>query len=259
VCLLPATRVLTCVLVICPLRKRARRYPAASRLTGLVVAVINSCRDICSLAATTPQITHSLTQPLKSIQLAMDMAAARNDGSTRTVVLRGGTHYLTDTIYLGAHHSNTRVSAAPVFLLLSCLPYNNTKICHPFHTSFYACSRFVALTCPPRVNHAQVMAYPGEAPVVSGGVKLNVQWTKATPVSARTHSRPLLLLSVSCAPSASWREEPLRASYLHCHQEEQTARASLSCRIPASHRLVLGASMFAAAPHSTSHECVLRL
>lgn len=52
-------------------------------------------------------------QPLKSIQLAMDMASARNDGSTRTVVLRGGTHYIADTIYLGAQHSNIHVSVPP--------------------------------------------------------------------------------------------------------------------------------------------------
>ena len=64
--------------------------------------------------------------PLQSIQLACDRAAA---SAARTVVLRGGTHFLSSTITLNASHSNLRV-----------------------------------------------MAHPGEVPVVSGGVELEVAW-----------------------------------------------------------------------------------
>lgn len=52
----------------------------------------------------------SVTRPLRSIQLALDTVAARTDGSPKTVVLRGGTHYISDTIHLGSKHSNIKVS-----------------------------------------------------------------------------------------------------------------------------------------------------
>jgi hypothetical protein len=51
----------------------------------------------------------TITHPLKSIQLAMDQVASRSGGAPKTVVLRGGTHYITDTIYLRSKHSNITV------------------------------------------------------------------------------------------------------------------------------------------------------
>mmetsp|Transcript_50416 Transcript_50416/g.74769 ORF Transcript_50416/g.74769 Transcript_50416/m.74769 type:complete len:882 (+) Transcript_50416:102-2747(+) len=70
--------------------------------------------------------------PFKSIQAAADHASSQpNDSSCKTVVLRGGTHYLEDSIRLT-----------------------------PLH------------------NHIEFVAYPGESPIVSGGVKLKISsWT----------------------------------------------------------------------------------
>ena len=48
--------------------------------------------------------------PLRSIQEAADLAVA---SGRRTVVLRGGTHYLSAPIALGAHHSGLRFVAHP--------------------------------------------------------------------------------------------------------------------------------------------------
>ena len=48
--------------------------------------------------------------PLRSIQLAADRAAS---GSHRAVVLRGGTHYITSQIVLGARHSGLRIASFP--------------------------------------------------------------------------------------------------------------------------------------------------
>jgi hypothetical protein len=69
----------------------------------------------------------SLEAPLTSIQTAMDKACSRSPNAT--VVLRGGTHYISDTLLLGSQHSGLTV-----------------------------------------------MAYPGESPVVSGGVEIQVDW-----------------------------------------------------------------------------------
>ena len=72
--------------------------------------------------------TGTIDAPLRSIQAAADLAASSPKGS-RTVVLRGGTHYLTAPVELTARHSGL---------------------------SF--------------------VAHPGESPVMSGGVKLDVAW-----------------------------------------------------------------------------------
>ena len=48
--------------------------------------------------------------PLRSIQEAADLAVA---SGRRTIVLRGGTHYLSAPIALGAHHSGLRFLAHP--------------------------------------------------------------------------------------------------------------------------------------------------
>ena len=56
--------------------------------------------------------------PLQSIQLAMDVMAKRT-GANKTVVLRGGTHYIADTIYLGPQHSHITVSN---FVCVLCRP-----------------------------------------------------------------------------------------------------------------------------------------
>jgi len=47
--------------------------------------------------------------PLRSLQLAIDTAAR----SGSAVVLRGGTHHLTDTLYLGPQHSGVAITAYP--------------------------------------------------------------------------------------------------------------------------------------------------
>jgi hypothetical protein len=80
----------------------------------------------------------SVSKPLLSIQTALDMAAESD--STKTVVLRGGTHYLADTIWVTSKHSGLRM-----------------------------------------------LAYPGEQPVVSGGVELKVTWKKSNVGNASTN------------------------------------------------------------------------
>jgi hypothetical protein len=66
--------------------------------------------------------------PIKSIQKAADLAAAAT-GTSKTVYLRDGTHYLTETLMLTSKHSDL-----------------------------------------------SIVAYPGEAPAVSGGVELKATW-----------------------------------------------------------------------------------
>lgn len=52
----------------------------------------------------------SISSPLKTIQAAIDIIATRPIAD-RTIVLRGGTHYLNRTIYLGPEHSHIRLTA----------------------------------------------------------------------------------------------------------------------------------------------------
>ena len=66
--------------------------------------------------------------PLGALQAAYDLAASR---ASKTVVLRGGTHYVQEPVLLTRKHSGLRV-----------------------------------------------VAYPGEAPKVSGGVELDVAWKR---------------------------------------------------------------------------------
>eukprot|EP00041_Stephanoeca_diplocostata_P031470 m.980369 g.980369 ORF g.980369 m.980369 type:complete len:903 (-) comp23965_c1_seq3:323-3031(-) len=58
------------------------------------------------------EATGTLRDPLRCIQLALDKAS-QNVGGGRTVVLRGGTHYVGKTILLGPQHSNIAVRAYP--------------------------------------------------------------------------------------------------------------------------------------------------
>ena len=51
----------------------------------------------------------SFTAPMQSVQLACDKAAA--DPTLHTVVLRQGTHYLADTLYLNAEHSGLTIQS----------------------------------------------------------------------------------------------------------------------------------------------------
>lgn len=78
----------------------------------------------------------TLALPMRSIQLAADLAATRPGAHGKTVLLRDGVHYIQDTIYLTATHSGVAIRA-----------------------------------------------YPGEAPTVSGGVKLDVVWKRYTATS----------------------------------------------------------------------------
>eukprot|EP00051_Salpingoeca_urceolata_P028110 m.485050 g.485050 ORF g.485050 m.485050 type:complete len:808 (-) comp23643_c0_seq1:142-2565(-) len=68
------------------------------------------------------------TRPVRSLQLAIDLAAKRT-GKDRLVVLRGGTHFIKDTIMITAAHSNM-----------------------------------------------DIISYPGEKAVVSGGVEIKADW-----------------------------------------------------------------------------------
>lgn len=54
----------------------------------------------------------TLSAPLRSMQAAADLAASRSSGS-QTVVLRGGTHYLTETLTLTPKHSGLSFVAHP--------------------------------------------------------------------------------------------------------------------------------------------------
>jgi hypothetical protein len=79
-------------------------------------------------------------KPFVSIQYALDTCSERSTCSA--VVLRGGTHYLKETIVITPKHSNT-----------------------------------------------QLLAYPGEAPTISGGIKLkNLDWKKYDPSPTPTNN-----------------------------------------------------------------------
>lgn len=51
--------------------------------------------------------------PLRSIQKAVDLAAASGPASSPTVVLRGGTHFLPEQVLLTAKHSGLRLMSHP--------------------------------------------------------------------------------------------------------------------------------------------------
>jgi len=53
--------------------------------------------------------TGTLASPMRSLQLAVDVAAKEK----RAVVLRGGSHYLPDTLHLGPEHSGITISGYP--------------------------------------------------------------------------------------------------------------------------------------------------
>lgn len=53
----------------------------------------------------------TLGAPMRSLQLAVDAAARSSEA--RAVVLRGGSHYLNDTLYLGPEHSDIVITGYP--------------------------------------------------------------------------------------------------------------------------------------------------
>jgi hypothetical protein len=107
--------------------------------------------------------------PLKSIQKAIDIAAGAT-GTSKTVYLREGTHYLTETLMLTSKHSDL-----------------------------------------------SIVAYPGEAPAVSGGVELKTTWKASnttganiyvTDVSGQVSDVPGLLLDGARATKARFPNLP---------------------------------------------------
>ena len=119
--------------------------------------------------------TGTKASPMVSVQAAVDLAATR---ASKTVVLRGGSHFLEQTLMLGPATSPPNLFSGAIspygwHLLWPSLSFINIKSLAPRVGSL---TRAPPAFCRPQHSGLHLLSFPGEKAVLSGGKQLKVEW-----------------------------------------------------------------------------------